>query len=54
MHEHFTEYNVYDEQTYQSGVYSDPQCTSDELNHAVVLVGYGTYCGAPYWLLKNR
>ena len=28
-------------------------CLSQPLNHAVVVVGYGTEYGIDYWLLKN-
>lgn len=40
---------------YSHGVYYDPQCgnTTDKLDHAVVLVGYGKLAGEPYWLVKN-
>ncbi|XP_053182278.1 cathepsin S-like [Scomber japonicus] len=37
---------------YKSGVYDNPMCTQ-ELNHAVVVVGYGTENGKDYWLVKN-
>lgn len=36
-----------------AGVYDDPRCT-DEVNHAVVVIGYGTLNGKDYWLVKNR
>ncbi|TRY90438.1 hypothetical protein DNTS_018930 [Danionella cerebrum] len=37
---------------YHSGVYNDPSCTHN-INHAVLAVGYGTYSGQDYWLVKN-
>ncbi|XP_062279349.1 cathepsin S-like isoform X2 [Scomber scombrus] len=37
---------------YKSGVYDNPMCTHG-LNHAVVVVGYGTENGKDYWLVKN-
>jgi len=36
-------------QHYQSGVYSEPQCNPENLNHGVLVVGYG----GDYWLVKN-
>ncbi|XP_014666952.1 PREDICTED: digestive cysteine proteinase 1-like [Priapulus caudatus] len=40
---------------YANGVYYEPACgnTSDDLDHAVLAVGYGTLNGQPYWLIKN-
>ncbi|CAI6376268.1 unnamed protein product [Macrosiphum euphorbiae] len=40
---------------YSNGVYYDKECCNSpsELNHAVLLVGYGTLDGHPYWLVKN-
>nr|XP_056709179.1 cathepsin S [Euleptes europaea] len=37
---------------YKSGVYDDPHC-SQEVNHAVLVIGYGTLDGKDYWLVKN-
>lgn len=37
---------------YQSGVYDDPSCT-ENVNHGVLVVGYGTLDGKDYWLVKN-
>ncbi|KFQ37348.1 Cathepsin S, partial [Merops nubicus] len=37
---------------YRSGVYDDPKC-SQEVNHAVVVIGYGTLQEKDYWLVKN-
>ncbi|XP_073342203.1 cathepsin S-like [Pagrus major] len=37
---------------YRSGVYNDPSC-SKKVNHAVLVVGYGTLNGEDYWLVKN-
>lgn len=35
------------------GVYDDISC-SQEVNHAVLAVGYGTQNGKEFWLVKNR
>ncbi|XP_077998016.1 procathepsin L-like [Glandiceps talaboti] len=41
-------------QFYASGVYDDPQCSSTVLDHAMLLVGYGTTeQGDDYWICKN-
>lgn len=39
-------------QSYKSGIYYDPKC-SKEINHAVLLCGYGTEKNKDYWLVKN-
>lgn len=39
---------------YKSGVYYDPNCNKDDVNHAVLAVGYGaTPKGKKYWIVKN-
>ena len=38
---------------YSSGVYSEPKCSRSRLNHAALVVGYGTEDGKDYWLVKN-
>lgn len=39
--------------SYRRGVYTDRTCSSRKLDHGVLAVGYGTYEGTPYFLVKN-
>jgi len=40
---------------YDTGVYYEPNCSPDNLDHGVLVVGYGTDAdsGEEYWLVKN-
>jgi len=44
-----------DFQHYSNGVYTSDNCpdTSQDVNHAVLAVGYGTYGKTAYWSVKN-
>jgi cathepsin L len=37
-----------------AGILDDPVCTSDPLDHAVLLLGYGSENNVPYWIVKNQ
>jgi len=44
----------YSFQLYQSGIYSDPACDPNNLDHAVLAVGYDAdEDGQEYWIVKN-
>lgn len=39
---------------YKSGIFYDERCSSTNINHAVLIVGYGTNeYGEDYWIVKN-
>jgi len=42
-------------QFYHKGIFNPILgCSKTHLNHAVLLVGWGSEGGKPYWLVKNR
>jgi len=46
--------DLQDFQYYSSGIYNDPSCTSENIDHVVTAVGYGTFGpGQDYYIIKN-
>ncbi|XP_013401409.1 cathepsin L1 [Lingula anatina] len=43
----------YSFQLYKTGVYDEEECSSSQLDHGVLVVGYGTEDKQDYWLVKN-
>jgi len=39
--------------TYKSGIIKDKDGCGNQLNHAVVAVGYGVENGVKFWIVKN-
>ena len=40
-------------QLYKSGIYSNTQCYKYDVDHAVLLVGFGKFNDEEYWIIKN-
>jgi C1A family cysteine protease len=40
-------------QHYQKGIDNPSSCDPEELNHAVLIVGFGSTDGTDYWIIKN-
>lgn len=40
---------------YGKGIFDDPKCSRrrDDVDHAIVIVGYGRRSGVDYWIIKN-
>lgn len=38
---------------YKEGIYNDDECNKGEVNHSILVVGYGSENGKDYWIVKN-
>jgi C1A family cysteine protease len=38
---------------YRDGVYDDTDCDNVDVNHAMVIVGWGNKDGVDYWIIRN-
>ncbi|EDV90462.1 procathepsin L [Drosophila grimshawi] len=38
---------------YKHGIYDDKECNNGEVNHSVLVVGYGSEKGKDFWIVKN-
>lgn len=41
-------------QFYAGGVFDEPNCSPTKQTHSMLVIGYGTYKGEQFWLVKNR
>lgn len=41
-------------QLYSSGIYDEPSCSIDNINHAVGCVGFGVEGNTKYWIVRNQ
>lgn len=38
---------------YSGGIYDDPNCSTTQPDHMLMVIGYGTENGNDYWICKN-
>ncbi|XP_048848522.1 cathepsin K-like [Brienomyrus brachyistius] len=38
---------------YKRGIYNDPRCRRNKINHAILVVGYSSTDQGKYWIIKN-